>query len=190
MNLLAHIYLSGNNTEVLIGNCIGDFVKGKQYTAYPANVQKGILLHRKIDFYTDNHTLVKKVTKLFNPTQRHYAGVAVDIIFDHILAKNWGQFSNTELKPYTQTFYRLVETHKTLLPDKAQLFFKYMVQYDWLYNYAQQSGIEKVLAGMSRRTTYENTLHSAFDDYTKHQNEIEALFFEFWKDIRTEMKEG
>ena len=187
MNLLAHIYLSGSDKELLLGNLLGDFVKGNQHENYPSSIQKGILFHRKIDYFTDEHELVKEVNSFFKPELRHYSGVATDIIFDHILAKNWNDHHSIDLNSFAQDIYLFLTQHQKSLPPKAQLFFKYMAEYNWLYNYAKPIGIQRVLEGMSRRTIYKNELPKALEIYLKNEASIDALFFKFWIDIKKEL---
>ena len=86
MNFLAHIYLSGDDDELKIGNFIADSVKGKKFSQFPDQVQKGITLHRKIDSYTDSHPIVREsVLRLF-PKYGHYSSVIVDILYDHFFS--------------------------------------------------------------------------------------------------------
>ena len=116
MNFLAHIYLSGNNKLVTIGNFIADGIKGKDYKNYPKEVQIGILLHRQIDSYTDSHETVRKSTKRLHEKYGHYSGVIVDILYDHFLAKNWTKYSDIPLSDYVEDFYVSLEEHFHLLP--------------------------------------------------------------------------
>ena len=83
MNFLAHIYLSGEDTPLMIGNFIGDFVKGNEYKNFPADIQNGVLLHREIDSYTDSHEIVLESKKRLREKYRHYSGVITDIFYDH-----------------------------------------------------------------------------------------------------------
>ncbi|MCF6183790.1 MAG: ACP phosphodiesterase [Bacteroidales bacterium] len=100
MNFLAHIFLSGDNEAVKFGNFTGDWVKGKSYNNFPREIQKGILLHRKIDSYTDSHNTVKKSILKIRPAYGKYSGVVTDILYDHFLAQNWQIYSESSLKDY------------------------------------------------------------------------------------------
>ena len=114
MNFLAHIYLSGDNDLVTIGNFIADGVKGNDYKKFPEELQTGILLHRAIDTYTDAHDTVKQSTRRLHQRYSHYSGVIVDILYDHFLAKNWDNYSNIPLAIYAERFYDSLEDHYDL----------------------------------------------------------------------------
>lgn len=188
MNLLAHAYLSESNEKLLIGNCIGDFIKGNQILTYPVEIQRGVRFHRMIDSYTDSHKIVKEALSIFRPTQKHYSGVAVDILFDHILAKNWNIYGKDSLEEYAQEVYTILQHHKSILPPKAKHFFRYMIQFNWLVAYASEKGISRVLQGMSRRSSFKNDLGKAFKTYQEHSNHMDELFDLFWKEINAAKK--
>jgi len=152
MNFLAHIYLSGDNEQVKIGNFMADSIKGKKYLKYPGDLQKGIILHRAIDYYTDTHPVFKQSTQKLFPEYGHYSGIIVDIFYDHFLASNWEKYSEVPLKEYTLNFYRLLEENFEVLPTKVKTFLPYMVNDNWLLSYAEIEGIKKVLIGMNIRT--------------------------------------
>jgi acyl carrier protein phosphodiesterase len=121
MNFLAHIYLSFGNDEITLGNFIADSIRGNKHKHLPINVQKGIMLHRAIDTFTDAHPTVRKSTKRLHKNYSHYSGVIVDIFYDHFLAKNWEQYSDTPLDVFVEQFYDLLEENYTILPDGIKL---------------------------------------------------------------------
>jgi len=151
MNYLAHIYLSGDNESVTIGNFIADGIKGKDYMKYPEDIQIGILLHREIDTYTDAHKIVRQSTKKLHKNYGHYSGVIVDILYDHFLAKNWSQYSKVSLADYIETFYTSLDTNIDVLPERILKMMPYMIADNWLLSYATIEGIQRVLDGMNRR---------------------------------------
>ncbi len=152
MNYLAHIYLSGDDDELKIGNFIADSVKGREFISYPGRIQKGIILHRAIDTYTDSHlTFRKSVSRLF-PVYSHYSRVIVDILYDHFLAINWNNYSEVPLEKYVSGFYLLLDENFDVLPKEVQQFLPYMKNDNWLLNYASLEGIEKILYQMNQRT--------------------------------------
>ncbi|WP_103864606.1 ACP phosphodiesterase [Aquimarina sp. I32.4] len=182
MNFLAHIYLSGEDSQLKIGNFIADSVKGKKYLEYPTRMQQGILLHRKIDFYTDTHSIVKKsVSRLF-PKYRHYSTVIVDILYDHFLAANWSEYSNIPLDEYVANFYDLLHKNYELLPKPIQRFLPYMVEENWLLSYATVQGIGSVLYRMNKRTKNKSGMNFAIIEleqyYTDFENEFRSFFEE------------
>ena len=172
MNYLAHIYLSGDNDLVTIGNFIADGIKGKNYRKRKKDVQIGVLLHRNIDTFTDAHKTVRKSTKRLHKKYGHYSGVIVDILYDHFLAKNWKNYSDVPLDEYVNNFYDLLETHFDILPLRIQKIMPYMIADNWLLNYASINGISRVLDGMNRRTKNRSGMDKAV-------NELEAFYSEF-----------
>ncbi|NNC70408.1 MAG: DUF479 domain-containing protein, partial [Flavobacteriaceae bacterium] len=149
MNFLAHIYLSGDDKLVTIGNFMADGIRGKQYKTYPEKIQVGILLHRAIDTYTDAHPIVRRSTKRLHEKYSHYSGIIVDILYDHFLAKNWKTYSSIPLSKYVDEFYDSLEDNFEVLPTRIQKMMPYMIADNWLLSYASIDGITKVLEGMN-----------------------------------------
>lgn len=183
MNFLAHIYLSGNNTCVTIGNFIADSIKGREYKEYPKEIQIGILLHRAIDSYTDTHPIVRKSAKRLRKKYGHYAGVIVDILYDHFLAKNWTNYSNTPLEEYVENFYSTLEDNYVILPERIKQLMPYMVTDNWLVSYASVSGITKVLEGMNRRTKHKSGMNKAVEELQEFYKEFEIEFATFFDEL-------
>lgn len=184
MNFLAHLYLSKNNKNILIGNFIADAVKGKKYKEYPKEIQTGILLHREIDNYTDNHPVVKKSKRRLNERYKHYDGVIIDILYDHFLAKNWNNYSEIPLDVYAENIYNLLNGHLETFPDKIQYMLPYMIEYNWLVSYSSVAGIGLVLEGMNRRTKGVSKMDLAIEDLKKYYNEFEVDFTSFFKELQ------
>lgn len=184
MNFLAHIYLSGSNKEVIIGNFIADGIKGKNYNYYPTDVKIGILLHREIDTFTDAHPIVKQSTKRLHKKHRHYSGVIVDMFYDHLLAKNWNQYSDVPLESFATNFYEIVQEASDSLPDRIQYMLSYMIPNNWLVSYASKEGIAKALSGLSRRVTSENNMHEAIHDLEAHYDQFQQEFTGFFSELR------
>lgn len=183
MNFLAHLYLSGNNEEIMVGNFIGDFVKGKAYEVYSKNIQRGIILHRHIDEYTDHHPVVMESKKRLWEKYRHYAGVIVDMFYDHFLAANWSDFHKMPLPDFAQYVYRLMLSHKEQLPKGVNYMLPFMIEHNWLFNYANTEGIHNALAGMARRTTFKSKMDEAVVDLDHHYSEFEDEFRRFFPDL-------
>ncbi|GAA4231234.1 acyl carrier protein phosphodiesterase [Postechiella marina] len=181
MNYLAHVYLSGNNNLITIGNFIADGIKGKDYKKYENDIQIGILLHRHIDTYTDAHKTVRKSTKRLHEKYGHYSGVIVDILYDHFLAKNWNKYSDVPLKEYINNFYDTLENNYSILPLRIQKMLPYMITDNWLLSYASIEGISRVLEGMNRRTKNRSGMDKAVYEleafYLDFENEF-TLFFD------------
>ncbi len=185
MNFLAHIYLSGNNNAIKIGNFIADSIKGKKYQGYPLDIQQGIVLHRQIDSFTDVHPIVKVSKNRLHKRYRHYDGVIIDILYDHYLAKNWALYSDIPLSTYVQNFYTLLKDNYNILPKKIQLMLPIMIKGNWLYSYKTTKGIEKVLQGMNKRTKNISQMHLAIEDLTLHYSDLENDFKVFFEKLRT-----
>ena len=183
MNFLAHIYLSDENDHIKIGNFIADSIKGNNYSHLPNQIQKGILLHREIDSFTDTNKIVKISKRRLHERYRHYDGVIIDILYDHFLAKNWVNYSDIPLKEYTENFYEILRTNYEFLPDKIKILMPYMIEDNWLLNYGNFQGIESVLHGMNRRTKNKSQMHLAIDDLKLYYVELGNDFQLFFKEL-------
>lgn len=185
MNYLAHIYLSGNQPDITIGNFVADSIKGKQYLSYPSEIQKGILLHRQIDTATDKHPAFRKSTKRLHEKYGHYSGIIVDIFYDHFLAKNWDDYSDTPIEDYIQTFYNLLRNNFGVLPENIQKMAPFMMKGNWLLIYSNLEGIDRVLAGMNRRTKNRSGMHRAGEELRSSYDLFETEFKLVFKDLQT-----
>ena len=189
MNYLAHIYLSGDDDLLKIGNFAADSVKGKKFLKYPTRMQTGIILHRAIDTYTDSHPIVRKsISRLF-PKYSHYSGVIVDILFDYYLAHYWSDFHEQGLESYVQDFYKLLREHEAILPKRVQGFMPIMFEHNWLYNYRTIEGIGHILYQMNIRTKRRSSMDLAIHDLREHHAIFEAEFREFFTDLEDYVKD-
>lgn len=184
MNFLAHLYLSGNDHELMIGNFIADAVKGDAHKNYSPGIAKGILLHRAIDDYTDKHPVFMQSVTRIRAEHGKFAGVIADIFYDHILAANWKDYSKMELKKYVGHVHELTQKHQHVMPEKSRMFMKYMIRYNWLESYAHIDGIGEVLFGMSRRTKYKNTIDKSVITLQEYYSDFENEFRLFFEDVR------
>ncbi len=185
MNFLAHLYLSGSDPQVMVGNFIGDFVKGRDLKEqFGAGIARGIELHRAIDEFTDKHLIVKQSkTRLF-PTYRHYSAVIIDIFYDHFLASGWNDYSKEPLASYARRAYQLVVDQDALLPEQVKRMLPYMMHGNWLVNYAQVEGIQRAMTGMSRRATFESKMEQSVGDLRQHYTEFESEFKSFFPELK------
>lgn len=189
MNFLAHIYLSGEEEEIIIGNFIADGIKGKRYLNYPSGIVKGILLHRAIDTFTDSHPTVRQSTARLHKNYSHYSGVIVDILYDHFLAKNWNRYCSTPLEEFVETFYELLRKNYTQLPARIQKMMPYMIAGNWLLSYATVEGISKILAQMNVRTQGVAKMDEAVNELVEYYDEFETEFTSFFEDLREHSKQ-
>ena len=183
MNCLAHLYLSGDNPDLKIGNFMADHVKGRAVEAYPEEIRKGIILHRQIDHYTDHHPVVMQSKISLRPSFHKYAPVITDIFYDHFLAKNWDRYHPVPLPEYADAFYRLAEKYHDQLPPRTQNMLHYMTLHNWLVSYASVEGIHRVLTGMSKRTAFESGMEHAADALRGRYAEFEKEFTVFFDDL-------
>ncbi|MDG2435878.1 MAG: ACP phosphodiesterase [Polaribacter sp.] len=184
MNFLAHLYLSENNTNIMIGNFIADHIKGNNYDGFSKEIQQGVFLHREIDTFTDAHEVVRKSKRRLHERYRHYDGVIIDIFYDYFLAKNWADYSVIPLDIYTDSINKFFYEISPELPLKSQNFIKYMIQYNILFNYQFKDGIERVLNGMNTRTKGKSQMNLAIEDLTILHQEFENDFTIFFKDLQ------
>ena len=181
MNYLAHAYLSFNIPDILVGNMISDYVKGKKQFDYPTNIQKGIQLHRAIDTFTDAHALTKQAKQYLYPAVGTYCGAFVDVVYDHFLAIDTKQFANNEqLQTIATSCYNILNINYNLLPEKFAVVLPYMQQQNWLYNYQFLWGIEKTFEGVTRRAKYLSSYGTAFELFEKHYVELQNCYAEFF----------
>ena len=183
MNFLAHLYLSQNNKNILLGNFIADPIKGNKYKAFPEEIQAGILLHRAIDNFTDTHAVVKKSKRRLHERYNHFDGIIIDIFYDHFLAKNWALYSEIPLPIYVDAVYEFLQSSSDIFPESIQYMFPYMVKNNWLVTYASKQGIEKILSGMNKRTKGISKMDLAINDLNDHYKEFEEDFSAFFKDL-------
>ena len=185
MNFLAHIYLSFGDDEITLGNFFADHIRGNKFKHFPDKIQKGILLHREIDTYTDAHPIAKQSSRRLHANYSHYSRVIVDIFYDHFLAKNWLDYSPTPLHVFVEGFYDLLERNFEILPLGTQRMMPYMIADNWLYNYSNLEGISRVLNGMNRRTQNRSKMNFAIVDLEEHYSDFENEFTAFFEELIT-----
>ena len=184
LNYLAHAYLSFNHPEILVGNMISDFVKGKKKFDYPPDIQKGIVLHRAIDQFTDLHPATKEAKEFFRPHYRLYAGAFIDVVYDHFLAADETEFSEEALLIFSQEVYLVLDQNKNWFPEKFAVMFPYMKKQNWLFHYRTVIGAEKSFGGLVRRAVYINECEPASRILKKHYQLLSACYRQFWADVK------
>ncbi|SDX44801.1 acyl carrier protein phosphodiesterase [Flavobacterium degerlachei] len=189
MNFLAHIYLSGDNDLIKIGNFMADGIRGKHFETFPMEIQKGIVLHRAIDTFTDAHPVFRQSTKKLHSRYHHYAGVIVDVFYDHFLAKNWSIYSNENLEEYIQFFYKSLEDNRPILTERTIGIMPYMFQQNWLSSYQTIEGINTILTQMDSRTKNKSKMRYATDELKEFYTEFEQDFTLFFEDLREHANE-
>jgi acyl carrier protein phosphodiesterase len=184
MNYLAHAYLSFNKPEILVGNMMSDFVKGKKQFDFSEGIQKGIRLHRSIDDFTDAHPATKKAKAYLKPAAGLYAGAFIDVVYDHFLACDENEFTNESLLTFSLSVYETLSKYETILPEKFAGMFPYMKTQNWLYNYRTFSGTQKSFAGLAHRAKYLSNSSLIFEYFTRSYNELKQCYYEFFPAVK------
>lgn len=184
MNFLAHIYLSGENDQLKIGNFMADSIRGNTYKKYPKEIKKGILLHRFIDSFTDTHPIYRLSKHRLHEKYGHYSGVIMDIFYDHYLAKNWSNYSSETLEEYVERFYKLLKENHHLLTDRVKGMMPYMIEQNWLVSYATLEGLEKIMIQMNHRTKNRVSMHEAMVELQKFNTQFEQEFTVFFEELQ------
>lgn len=185
MNFLAHIFLSCDNEDLLIGNFIADFIRNKEVANYSSTIQQGIHLHRQIDTYTDNHPIVRKGVHRLHPNHKKYAPVVIDILFDHLLARNWSRYSGESLKNFTNGVYEILNKRMDELPEKLKKRLPAMIEADWLTGYGTKRGMEITFRNMDKRTKFPSNFIKALDDLENDYDAYNTEFNQFFPDVIT-----
>ena len=189
MNFLAHIYLSGNNDFVKIGGLMADGIRGKEYENFPKDIQKGIILHRAIDTFTDSHSVFRVSKHRLHEQYGHYSGVIIDVFYDHFLAKNWSNYSDEKLSDFVNRFYKSLDDNFEILTLKTQNMLPYMKQGNWLYNYQFIDEIERVLFQMDNRTKHNSNMGASVKELKEYYTEFEQEFTLFFSELIEYSKE-
>ena len=184
MNYLAHLYLSEATEDAWLGSLLGDFVKGPLDGRYSGDITRAIVLHRKIDTFTDAHPVVLQSKARISSQRRRYAGIMVDMFYDHFLAKYWDEFHEESLAEFTAKIYTVLEGRHAMLPARLQQIAPKMAQWHWLESYAEVGSIRTALDRMGQRLTRENRLLDSADELTEHYAGLETDFRAFLPQVR------
>lgn len=185
MNFLAHAHLSFNIPDILVGNMISDFVKGRKKFDYSIGIQQGIHLHRQIDTFTDEHEATKEAIKYLKPAVGMYAGAFVDVAYDHFLAHDTNEFSDESLQDHAQMTYALLDDHHAFLPDPFQRMLPYMKMQNWLYNYKNMDGAKSSFGGVVRRAKYLNSSDAVFQLFLDNYDSLQNCYNAFFADVKS-----
>jgi acyl carrier protein phosphodiesterase len=189
MNFLGHLYFSNNDHQLMYANLYGDFVRGKDFSHFPEKMQQGIALHRMIDDYIDTHPIVRDLMrKLYAPLPK-VAGIAVDLYFDHILAKEWSQFHDLPFEEFINGFYNAKLENEEFYSDQFKYMIARMKERNWLYQYQFPYGLMKASQGVSSRISFPNVLNKAHEVFVDFEQDVEKAFVAFMKDAIPHHKE-
>ena len=184
MNYLAHLHLGGQRPEELLGSLYGDFVKGRLQGQYSPAIESAIQLHRSIDVFTDAHPLVDQSLSRFTQTRRRYAGIVLDVFFDHCLARDWAQYAEGPLERFTSTFYALLVAQPQL-PKRLASIAPHMAAHDWLGSYRDFGVLEQVFNGIARRLSHPQELSGAMRDLHALYEPLSEDFSAFYPQLQT-----
>ena len=183
MNFLAHVYLSCQNNDLLVGNFLADFLTTKEYHLQPKDVKLGIELHKSIDKYTDQHPDVKACVAILRTTQGKYSPVIMDILFDFFLIKNWQKFSNQKLHTFTSNVYVILNDNIYLFPSKLQNALPFMIADDFLLSCKDEERLIKTFERLKKRVRFENHFDSILIDLNNHYEKFDKHFLRFFPDL-------
>lgn len=184
MNYLAHAYLSFQQPAILAGNIFSDFVKGKKKFDFPEDIQAGIMLHRTIDRFTDEHAATREANTIFKPGYRLYSGAFTDIVYDHFLANDNRQFTAEDLYRFSQEVYTVLDGYIEYFPEPFRRVFPWMKQQNWLYNYRRRSGIARSFEGLVARASYISESATAFKLFEDHYEHFQRLYDGFFPEVK------
>jgi len=188
LNYLAHLFLAGKDPEMILGNFIADHVKGNEILKYSEKVRDGIWMHRAIDTFTDQHPVVKQSISRLRADFRKYAGVIVDMYYDHYLSSQWDEYSDTDLPAFTKIRYDILNTFQSILPARSARLLFFMEKQNWLLSYGSLDGMQQAFNGMSRRTTFESKMELAVANLKAGYPEFNHEFRQFFPELQTYVK--
>ncbi len=183
MNYLAHLYLADDNDDALLGNLLGDFVKGDPTGRYNAVTTEAIIFHRKVDSFSDTHALTRASRQRFSTDRRRFAGIIVDVCYDHFLAKHWHRFAAIELSAFAKKVYDVLETHRNHLPGRLKRILGLMVAEDWLGGYAHINRVGTTLDRIAGRLSRGQQFKGAIAEVMANYANLERDFFAFFPEL-------
>ena len=183
MNFLAHLFFSGNTPEIIVGNMMGDFVKGRLDDSYPPGITRGLELHRRIDSFAGHHPAFTASRRRLDPRFGHYRGVLVDLFYDHFLAAEWGRFTEEPFPVFLARVERVLNDHAAVLPEELRARLP-DIMHDWLPSYRDTEGIGQVLRRMARRVRRSNPLGEGGAELVCHYGELRNDFLVFFPDLK------
>lgn len=191
MNYLAHLYFAEDTPESRVGNLMADFVRGPvDRQPYNGAVMRGMRSHVAVDRYTDGHDVVRESKALISSRRRRFAGIIVDICYDHFLARNWPRFSDEPLAAFIERTYGSLSAYRGDMPPVLSRVIRHMVRHDWLHGYRETAGIGRALDGLSMRIRRPNTLAGSVEELEANYNEMEEQFLRFFPDLVRHMETG
>jgi len=189
LNHLAHVFLAPDSPEARVGSILGDFARGVELSALPGEVHRGVRHHFSVDTFTDRHPEVLASKRLFSPQRRRFAGVGLDILYDHFLLKHWHRFSDHDCDRFIECTYRELSENRHLMPPQMVQVTTRMVDHDWFGAYQDLDNIGQALDRVASRIRFSNRFEGMIEEIHNHQPELEDRFLEFFMDLQCVAKE-
>lgn len=185
MNHLAHVFLAPDSPEARVGSILGDFTRGIDVSLLPVPVQQGIRHHRAVDSFTDQHPEVLASKAIFSRQRRRFAGVALDILYDHYLLRHWQRFSQTDRGIFVESIYQELQRNEHLMPEKMAQVTRRMVEHDWFGAYRDLESIGYALDRVAGRIRFANKFTGMIDEIRANDVELEKRFLRFFPDLQS-----
>lgn len=185
MNHLAHLFLAPDVPQIRIGSLMGDFARGLDIQTLPADVRAGILHHRSVDTYTDAHPEVLASKQLFSPQRRRFAGIALDMLYDHYLLRHWQHYSNVDPATFISQMYREFQDHEHLMPVRMRDVTRRMAEHDWFSAYTDLDSLGLALNRVAERIRFRHRFYDIIDEIKEHDRELEHRFLRFFPELMT-----
>ena len=184
MNYLAHIYLARHGDDAMVGAWLGDFVKASQTEAYPAAMQYEILLHRRIDSFTDHHPSLLEAKRLFPEGPRRYAGILLDVFGDFWLTRHWPALCTESRASLIARFYAALQRHGPGLPEHVAMVAQRMIAQDWLGGYDSPAGIDSTVERIATRLSRNGaTMTAGLATLWDNEGVLQDLFADFFPEL-------
>jgi acyl carrier protein phosphodiesterase len=180
---LAHLFFAGPGEEALLGSLLGDFVKGNPVGRFPSAVTEAIVFHRKIDSFSDKHIITRRSRDRINPLRRRFAGIIVDVCYDHFLSRHWRQFSPVDLKSFVGRVYSMLDKNRALLPERLRRILPHMIAENWLGNYSRLEEVGLALDRIAGRLSRGGDFKGAVAEIEANYRDLEADFLGFFPDL-------
>lgn len=189
MNHLAHLFLAPDSPQARVGSLLGDFARGVVPGDLPTRVREGLYHHRAVDAFTDQHPEVIASKRLFSAQRRRFAGVALDILYDHYLLRNWQRFSHVNPDTFIDQVYRELDANASLMPESMQRVTQQIVRHDWFHSYMELENIGYALDRVAGRIRFSNAFNGIIEEIEAHDDELERRFLRFFPELKHFAKE-
>jgi acyl carrier protein phosphodiesterase len=183
MNFLAHLFLADTDEDGILGALLGDFVKGVPEKRFSATVSQGIRLHRRIDSYSDAHPVTGRSRGRISPRRRRFAGIVVDVGYDHFLSRHWQRFSAMDLELFLQRAYAVLDRNYPLLPERLKRILPRMVSENWLGSYVRLQKVGEALDRIAGRLSCGDRFRGAVAEIEENYKGLEADFLCFFPEL-------